>query len=62
MRATRTRHLGRLGSGGTETAARLQEIVTCRALPRKPLFESFRAASSIGEPQWHRSDRMPIFL
>src|SRR6478735_4471728 len=32
------------GSCGTETAARLQEIVACRVLPRKPLFQSFRAS------------------
>src|SRR3954451_1165122 len=44
LRATRTRLLGRLGSCGTETAARLQEIVACRVRPRKPLFQSFRAS------------------
>ena len=44
LRTTRTRHLGRLGSCGTETAARLQEIVACRVRPRKPLFQSFRAS------------------
>jgi hypothetical protein len=44
LRATRTRHLGSGGSRGTETAARPQEIVACRVLPRKPLFQSFRAS------------------